>query len=116
VSNNNLIQLQLWDTAGQERFRTSMVKHYYRNTHAVVLVYDVTNASSFDSLKKWVDECNKNCLHDIPRILVGNKCDGVAAVTTNVAQRYADQNNMPVSIYNFFVWPFILIFCFVSVV
>jgi Ras-related protein Rab-33B len=95
VSNNNLIQLQLWDTAGQERFRTSMVKHYYRNTHAVVLVYDVTNASSFDSLKKWVDECNKNCLHDIPRILVGNKCDGVAAVTTNVAQRYADQNNMP---------------------
>ncbi|KAJ3658532.1 hypothetical protein Zmor_010266 [Zophobas morio] len=89
------ITLQLWDTAGQERFRTSMVKHYYRNTHAIVLVYDVTNAASFDSLKKWVDECNKNCLHDVPRILVGNKCDGVAAVTTNVAQRFADQYNMP---------------------
>nr|XP_008192110.1 PREDICTED: ras-related protein Rab-33B [Tribolium castaneum] len=88
-------ELQLWDTAGQERFRSSMVKHYYRNTHAIVLVYDVTNAASFDSLKKWVDECNRNCLHDIPRILVGNKCDGVAAVTTNVAQRFADQYNMP---------------------
>ncbi|XP_044254599.1 ras-related protein Rab-33B-like [Tribolium madens] len=89
------ITLQLWDTAGQERFRSSMVKHYYRNTHAIVLVYDVTNAASFDSLKKWVEECNRNCLHDIPRILVGNKCDGVAAVTTNVAQRFADQYNMP---------------------
>ncbi|RZB39567.1 ras-related protein Rab-33B-like [Asbolus verrucosus] len=66
-----------------------------KNTHAIVLVYDVTSASSFDSLKKWVDECNRNCLHDIPRILVGNKCDGVAAVTTNVAQRFADQYNMP---------------------
>lgn len=74
-----------------------MVRHYYKNAHAVVLVYDVTNAASFDSLKKWVEECNKNCLYDVPRILVGNKCDGVAAVTTNVAQRFADQFNMPVS-------------------
>jgi GTPase SAR1 family protein len=40
-------QLQLWDTAGQERFRKSMVHHYYRNVHAVVLVYDVTKMSSF---------------------------------------------------------------------
>jgi GTPase SAR1 family protein len=41
-------QLQLWDTAGQERFRQSMVHHYYRNAHAVVLVYDVTKMSSFE--------------------------------------------------------------------
>lgn len=74
-----------------------MVKHYYRNTNAIVLVYDVTNTSSFDSLKKWIDECHRNCLYDIPRILVGNKCDGVAAVQTNVAQKFADQHNMAVS-------------------
>jgi GTPase SAR1 family protein len=41
-------QLQLWDTAGQERFRKSMVQHYYRNVHAVVIVYDVTKMSSFE--------------------------------------------------------------------
>ena len=47
-------QLQLWDTAGQERFRKSMVPHYYRNVHAVVFVYDVTNVStSFVLFKRY---------------------------------------------------------------
>lgn len=41
-------QLQLWDTAGQERFRKCMVQHYYRNVHAVVVVYDVTKMTSFE--------------------------------------------------------------------
>lgn len=74
----------------------SMIRHYYRNTHAIVFVYDVTNMASFESLKKWVVESNNNCLSDVPRILVGNKCDGVIAVSTNIAQKFADQNNMPV--------------------
>ncbi|KAJ8933258.1 hypothetical protein NQ318_017796 [Aromia moschata] len=73
----------------------SMIRHYYRNTHAIIFVYDVTNSATFDSLKKWIDESNINCLPDIPRILVGNKCDGIATVTTNVAQQFADQHNMP---------------------
>lgn len=89
------IMLQLWDTAGQERYRMSMIRHYYRNTHAIVFVYDVTNAASFESLKKWIVESKKHCLPDVPRILVGNKCDGVAAVSTNIAQQFADQYNMP---------------------
>ncbi|KAG5884191.1 hypothetical protein JTB14_020714 [Gonioctena quinquepunctata] len=89
------VTLQLWDTAGQERYRMSMVRHYYKNANAIIFVYDVTNASSFDSLKKWFEECDNNCLQDVPKILVGNKCDGVAKITTNVAQKFADQNNMP---------------------
>lgn len=76
-----------------------MIRHYYRNAHAIVFVYDVSNATSFDNLKKWIEESYVNCLQDIPRILVGNKCDGAAVVTTNVAQRFADQNNMPVRSY-----------------
>ncbi|XP_030745854.1 ras-related protein Rab-33B-like [Sitophilus oryzae] len=90
-----LITLQLWDTAGQERYRMSMVRHYYRNTDAVAFVYDVTNPSSFRSIKKWIDESNMNCLPDIPKILIGNKCDGNVAVPTNEAQILADSHNMP---------------------
>lgn len=92
------IKLQLWDTAGQERFRKSMVQHYYRNVHAVIIVYDVTKQSSFQALLQWVEECDKHDLgYEIPRILVGNKCDceELQAVNTNVAQRFADQHNMP---------------------
>ncbi|GAB6026015.1 Ras-protein Rab-33B [Chamberlinius hualienensis] len=92
------IKLQLWDTAGQERFRKSMVQHYYRNVHAVVFVYDVTKISTFQSLPHWVEECDHHRLTaDIPRILVGNKCDmkDKLCVTTNMAQRFADQHCMP---------------------
>ncbi|XP_068607267.1 LOW QUALITY PROTEIN: ras-related protein Rab-33B-like [Brachionichthys hirsutus] len=70
------IKLQLWDTAGQERFRKSMVQHYYRNVHAVLLVYDVTCPASFHGLNSWLEECRRNSLgQEIPRFLVGNKSD-----------------------------------------
>lgn len=75
-----------------------MVPHYYRNVHAVVFVYDVTKKSSFDSLPSWVEECNRfNLTSDIPRILVGNKCDqkNAIAVSTNMAQKFADAHSMP---------------------
>ncbi|KAJ4931921.1 hypothetical protein JOQ06_010357, partial [Pogonophryne albipinna] len=40
----------IWDTAGQERFR-SVTHAYYRDAHALLLLYDVTNKSSFDNIK-----------------------------------------------------------------
>lgn len=91
-------QIQLWDTAGQERFRKSMVQHYYRNVHAVVFVYDVTNGASFRSLPAWIEECKQHALGtELPRILVGNKCDlqDSIQVSTDVAQQFADAHSMP---------------------
>mmetsp|Transcript_34728 Transcript_34728/g.87317 ORF Transcript_34728/g.87317 Transcript_34728/m.87317 type:complete len:112 (-) Transcript_34728:598-933(-) len=46
------MKLQIWDTAGQERFR-SMVPMYYRGASAALLVYDVTEPESFESIKDW---------------------------------------------------------------
>eukprot|EP00069_Balaena_mysticetus_P019393 bmy_12064T0 len=92
------VLIQLWDTAGQERFRKSMVQHYYRNVHAVVFVYDMTNMASFHSLPSWIEECKQHLLaNDIPRILVGNKCDLRSAiqVPTDLAQKFADTHSMP---------------------
>ncbi|XP_028314826.1 RAB33B, member RAS oncogene family a [Gouania willdenowi] len=92
------IKIQLWDTAGQERFRKSMVQHYYRNVHAVVFVYDITNASSFRSLPSWIEECKQHALgSEVPRILVGNKCDlqDSVQVGTDEAQQFADSHSLP---------------------
>lgn len=91
------MKLQLWDTAGQERFRKSVTHHYYRGANAVVLVYDVTNQTSLQQLDHWLEELEAHGIGvDIPRVLVGNKCDqGQAQVPTGVAQRWADDRNMP---------------------
>ncbi|GMS88258.1 hypothetical protein PENTCL1PPCAC_10433 [Pristionchus entomophagus] len=94
------LKVQLWDTAGQERYRQSIVAHYYRNVHAVVFVYDVSDQRSFASLPAWLEECEKHGLGattDIPRILIGNKCDlepPANRVCTDSAQIFADRNNM----------------------
>ena len=46
---------QLWDTAGQERFQSLGVA-FYRGADCCVLVYDVNNSKSFDTLDSWRDE------------------------------------------------------------
>ncbi|XP_062410648.1 ras-related protein Rab-33B-like [Sardina pilchardus] len=95
------IKVQLWDTAGQERFRKSMVQQYYRGVHAIVLVFDVSNPASFSSLPLWLDECRRNALgQQVPRILVGNKCDLVqgcsvwSGTTSEQVRRFAEANAM----------------------
>ncbi len=76
-----------------------MVSHYYRNVHAVVFVYDMTNAKTFQNLSHWISECHKHAGNptEIPMILVGNKCDKEAevCVRTNDAQKFADLQDMP---------------------
>ena len=46
------VTLQIWDTAGQERFQ-SLGRAFYRGAEACVLVFDITNAKSFDNLAIW---------------------------------------------------------------
>ena len=47
--------IKLWDTAGQERFQSLGVA-FYRGADCCVLVYDVNNSKSFDTLDSWRDE------------------------------------------------------------
>ncbi|KAJ1721484.1 Ras- protein Rab-18 [Coemansia erecta] len=68
-------KLTIWDTAGQERFRT-LTSSYYRGAQGVILVYDVSNRQSFESLDTWVDELNTYCSNeDVVKMIIGNKID-----------------------------------------
>ena len=69
------MKLQFWDTAGQERFR-AVVTSYHRNVNGVILVYDITKRSTFNSILAWkrvVEEYNPR--ENIVAVVVGNKCD-----------------------------------------
>uniref|UniRef100_A0AAA9S351 RAB35, member RAS onco family n=1 Tax=Bos taurus TaxID=9913 RepID=A0AAA9S351_BOVIN len=65
---------------------------YYRGTHGVIVVYDVTSAESFVNVKRWLHEINQNC-DDVCRILVGNKNDDPErkVVETEDAYKFAGQ-------------------------
>ena len=67
-------KLQLWDTGGQERF-SSIRPMYYRGSLGAVLVFDLTNAASFQHLPQWIEEVRANLKTEIPLLLVGNKSD-----------------------------------------
>jgi Ras-related protein Rab-5C len=67
------VSLQIWDTAGQERY-ANLAPMYYRNSDAIVAVYDVTNKPSYFEALKWLKKTSSipmNALH----VLVGNKID-----------------------------------------
>eukprot|EP00939_MAST-03C_sp_MAST-3C-sp1_P004336 g4336.t1 len=69
------VKLRIWDTAGQERFRT-LTAQFYRGSHGILMMYDMTNRDSFDSIDKWMEQIKKNTADDNPIIiLVGNKQD-----------------------------------------
>lgn len=68
------IKLQIWDTAGQERFQTITVS-YYRCAMGVMLVYDITNKTSFDSIARWMSNIDSWAACDVERLIVANKCD-----------------------------------------
>ena len=71
---NNLFNLQIWDTAGSERYR-SITKTYYLNSTCAIIVYDITDNQSFESIKSWVEECKSYNNPNIHLVLVGNKND-----------------------------------------
>lgn len=68
------VKAQIWDTAGQERFRAITSAHYRKSIGALI-VYDITQLCSFESVQKWIDEVKEHAEPDIVIMLVGNKLD-----------------------------------------
>jgi Ras-related protein Rab-8A len=87
------IKLQIWDTAGQERFRT-ITTAYYRGAMGILLVYDVTDESSFNNIRNWIRNIEQHASDNVNKILIGNKADmdeSKRAVPTAKGQALADE-------------------------
>ena len=69
---------------------------YYRGSNGILLVYDITQRSTYEHIDRWLKEIREheyNYTEDAVIILVGNKTDleQSRAVSTEEAQKFAGQ-------------------------
>eukprot|EP00731_Ephydatia_muelleri_P021372 Em0013g1099a len=89
------VTLGIWDTAGSERYE-SMSRIYYRGAKAAIVCFDLTDGSSFERAKFWVNEL-KQSEEGCSVHLCGTKFDLVETdkkarkVDVNTAKEYADE-------------------------
>ena len=72
--NKLVMKLQMWDTCGQEVYK-SLISGLYKNCSLAIILYSVTNRSSFQHIETWIKELNKNIDNNVKIVLVGNKSD-----------------------------------------
>jgi small GTP-binding protein len=88
------LQIQLWDTAGQEMFR-SLGPLYYHGAVGAILVFDITDRSTFEGIDQWSESFTSAAGSDTDVILVGNKLDLAERRTiseSEAAEAAADRN------------------------
>ena len=97
------IDVSLFDTAGQERFR-AITQSYYKGSQGALLIYDISDRSTFDSVEMWVNSLNET-LNNVTNskcviILIGNKSDkiniddGKREVTEDEAKEVCEKLNL----------------------
>ena len=64
----------LWDTIGQEKLK-SLTKIFFKNSKIAILVYDITNKSSFIELNYWLKEVKETLGENVILGVLGNKKD-----------------------------------------
>jgi len=82
------VKLNIVDTGGQEKFR-DLTSGFFRHSHGILVMFDVTNKGSFNNVKSWVKSSNDhNCEH-VPKLIVGNKSDATRVVPAEEIQEVA---------------------------
>ncbi|MBX9636376.1 MAG: GTP-binding protein [Nitrosomonas sp.] len=83
-SKEKTLKIVFWDTAGQERYAT-LVATYYRDSHVILFVFDITSRNTFLSLdQRWLkhaswlpdaDGSYEKLQEQTLSFLIGNKLD-----------------------------------------
>ncbi|XP_026685639.1 ras-related protein Rab-7L1-like [Diaphorina citri] len=72
------VKLQIWDIAGQDRY-ICMSRVYYQNSDGCIIMFDLTNRKSFESVVQWKHDLDSKCILDngamLPCLLLASKCD-----------------------------------------
>ena len=72
--NNKKYKIDFFDTAGQERYK-SIALNIIKNADGILLLYDITQQVSFDSISQWIKDIENVKGDNALIVLIGNKCD-----------------------------------------
>ena len=89
------VKLQIWDHSNGQKWSPTITKNYFNGVLGFILMYDITNEKSFDSLENWLKHIRTH--HNKSKtILIGNKCDlkEERVISHNKGKEFADSLNM----------------------
>ena len=88
------VRLQIWEISGRRKF-LDMITCHFRGAAGLIFVYDISNEETFLNVENWFRFVKDFADPNIPRILVGNKCDVdyQREVSTMQGEALAKQNN-----------------------
>ncbi|KAG1865308.1 Rab11/RabA-family small GTPase [Suillus subluteus] len=89
------VKSNIYDTAGLER-SDAISPYYYYDAAGALLVYDITNVASYQSVTRWLKELRDHGKPNIVIMLVRNKTDKdyLRMVRTVDAKTFAAKNNL----------------------
>ena len=88
------VKAKIWDSPGQERFQT-IVQSAIKNTQGIILIYSVTDPSSFKDCEGWMGRIKDDQdLLTFPMFFVGNKIDLERKVNKEDVEAFAKKYNM----------------------
>mmetsp|Transcript_16784 Transcript_16784/g.16467 ORF Transcript_16784/g.16467 Transcript_16784/m.16467 type:complete len:166 (+) Transcript_16784:21-518(+) len=99
LKDGGTVKAQIWDTAGQEKYK-AIIRAHFRRAAGALVVYDITNESSYNNVQNWVQELKENADDDVVIMLVGTKLDIVLKnrtrrkVAKEEAKLFAEKNKM----------------------
>ena len=87
--------MQIWDLPGKSSF-VALNRMYIRDANVAIIIYDVTDAESLESVDKWIDELKETAPTEIIIALAGNKKDvkGSHTVSLQDGQNLANRHSI----------------------
>ena len=80
----------------QKKILNFFTTAYFRDAVGAVIVYDITNRSSFTNVKHYLQQVKEYTPNNICILLIGNKTDLLdqREISTEEAQTFASENNL----------------------
>ena len=89
LDNQTIVELLIKDSTEEEKLG-KYTKHFFKDAHGALIMFDITNRQTFTNLKTWIEEVKANAPSDIVFCILGNKAD----LSSNRAVKFEEVQNI----------------------